>query len=75
MMLLGFWQDGNTVLLFLCSVIWNCLLLNYPLCKDVFFERKEDERTEAASGQRLIWGAVAACDDREVGVTIFFVDH
>lgn len=36
-------------------------------------ESKKDERTEVASGQRLIWGAVAARDDREVSVTVFFL--
>lgn len=36
-------------------------------------ESKKDKRTEVASGQRLIWRAVAAHDDREVSVTVFFL--
>lgn len=54
-MLLGFCQDGNAVLLFVCSV---CEIACYEIifCAKIRIvcESKEDERTEVASGQRLI---------------------
>ena len=47
------------------------IILCAKIC--IVCESKEDERTEVASGERLIWGAVAARDDREVSVTLFFL--
>lgn len=49
------------------------IILCAKIC--IVCESKTDERTEVASGQRLIWGAVAAYDDGEVSVTVFFLNE
>lgn len=49
------------------------IILCAKIC--IVCESKTDERTKVASGQRLIWGAVAAHDDREVSVTVFFLNE
>jgi len=53
-------------------IVCDEIILSAKIC--IVCESKTDEMTEVASGQRLIWGAVAACDDRAVSATIFHVN-